>query len=460
MVLKRSQPNLLEGPIFGKIMRFAIPLMLTNLLQRLYNAADMIIVGLSGVPGAIGAIGTTGAMVTLLINLITGFALGTNVIVSRAIGAGERGQTQRAVHTGIFASIVFGMMCFGVGMLACKPLLSLMGNEGSVLELATLYSRWYFAGVPFLSITNACSAIFRAKGDTETPLLVLGICGALNVLMNLFFVLVCGMSVDGVAIATSLSQVFSAAILVYKLCHDSGWCRVQLRKIRFYWSEFKEMVAVGIPASIQASVFSISNMLIQSSIVQINNTMYPGGSAVLDGHAAASNIEHLVTAIQVSVYEASVTFISQHRGAGLYKRMGKVRWNCYLATLLATSLASGLVLIFSDFLIGLYVHEPAAIEVSHIYFRYVVVPYFTLGLMNVGSGFLRGMGKSTLSTIISFTGACAFRVIWILTVFGAYPSLECIYISYPISWVLTAAAHVLVGNRVYKKAMRQQELSA
>ena len=460
MLLKRSQPNLLEGPIFGKIMRFAIPLMLTNLLQRLYNSADMIIVGMSGVPGAIGAIGTTSAMINLLINLISGFAVGANVLVSRTIGAGERGQTQRAVHTGLCASVLFGMVCFFVGMLACKPLLILMGNEGSVLELATLYSRWYFAGVPFLAITNVCSAIFRAKGDTDTPLVVLGISGALNVLMNLFFVLVCGMSVEGVAIATSLSQVFSAAVLVYKLCHDSGWCRVQLRKLRIYLSEFKEILAVGIPSSVQTSLFSISNMLIQSSVVQINNTMYPGGSAVLDGHAAAANIEHLVHAVQISVYEAAITFISQHRGAGLYKRMGKVRWNCYLATFLATSLASGLVLIFSDFLIGLYVHEPAAIEVSHIYFRYLVVPYFTLGLMNIGSGFLRGMGKSTLSTIISFSGACVFRVIWILVVFRAYPSLECIYISYPISWVLTLMVHVLVGNRVYKKAMQQQALSA
>lgn len=460
MAAIKSQPNLLEGRLFPKIMGFVLPLMLTNLLQTLYNAADMIVVGLSGVDGALGAIGTTGAMINLIVNVFIGFSVGSNVVVARAIGAGDRGQTQRAVHTSLCTAVLFGLGGCIIGQFICRPILILLGDEGHVLELATLYSRIYFAGAPFLSVTNFCIAIFRAKGDTKTPLLVLSISGAVNVLLNLFFVLACDMSVDGVALATAVSNVLSSSILVWKLCRDSGWCRVRFRKLKMHWQEFKDIIFIGIPAAVQGALFSLSNMIIQSSIVQINNRMYPGGSAVIDGNAAATNIEGFAYTIQNAVYQAAVTFTSQHFGAGKHKRIGKIMINCYLITFFVATLCSAIIMTFQSFLVGLYVRDPAALEISAIRNRIMLALYFLVAFMDVGSGFLRGMGKSLLSTVITLLGACVFRIVWIMLVFRAYPTLECVYISYPISWGLTAVTHFVVGQVVWRKCCKKEKVPA
>lgn len=460
MATGKTQPNLLEGKLLPKIISFVLPLMLTNLLQMLYNAADMIVVGLSGVEGALGAIGTTGAMINLIVNVFIGFSVGSNVVVARSIGAGERGETQRAVHTSLCVAVLFGLLGCAIGQIVCRPILILLGDEGHILELATLYSRIYFAGAPFLSITNFCIAILRAKGDTKTPLYVLSLSGIINVLLNLFFVLACDMSVDGVSLATVIANMVSAVILVVKLCRDTGWCQVRFRKLRMHWRAFKDIIYVGIPAAIQGALFSLSNMLIQSSIVRINNQMYPGGSAVIDGNAAAGNLEGFAYTLTNAVYQAAVTFTSQHFGAGKYKRIGKVMLNCYAITMGVALLVGGVILGFQSFLVGLYVRDAAALEVAAIRNKIMITTYFLLACMEVGSGFLRGMGRSVTSTIISLLGACAFRVLWIVTIFEMYPTLECIYFSYPISWALTALAHFTAGQMVWRKLKRKEKLAA
>lgn len=460
MATIKSQANLLDGNLFLKMIQFVLPLMLTNLLQMLYNAADMIVVGLSGVSGALGAIGTTGAMINLILNIFMGFSVGANVVVARSIGAGERGETQRAVHTSLCVAVLSGLVGCTIGQLICRPTLIQLGDEGHILELATLYSRIYFAGAPFLAVTNFCIAIFRAKGDTKTPLFVLAFSGAVNVLLNLFFVLVCDMSVDGVSLATVLANVLSSVILVTKLMKDTGWCRLQLRKLKIHGKNLKDIIYVGIPAAIQGALFSISNMLIQSSIVRINNQMYPGGSAVIDGNAAAANLEGFAYTLSNAVATASVTFTSQHYGAGKIRRIAKVRWNSYLISLMVAILSVGTILIFQRPLIRLYVRDEAAIHAATIRNWIMLVPYFTLGFMETGSFILRGMGRSLSSTCITLLGACVFRVIWILTVFEANPTLECIYLSYPISWSLTAATQFVVGQIVWKKELRKKEQPA
>lgn len=457
--VKTQQPNLLEGRLFPKILKFALPLILTNLLQTLYNAADMIVVGMSDVPGALGSIGTTAAMINLILNICIGFSVGANVVVARCIGAGERGDTQRAVHTSLCVSAIFGLLACVVGQIVCRPVLILLGDEGNILELATLYSRIYFAGAPFLSITNFCIAIFRAKGDTKTPLFVLSLSGVVNVFLNLFFVLVCHMSVDGVSLATSISNLLSAAILLLKLSRDTGWCRFSLRKLRMDLRAFREILCVGIPAAIQGALFSISNMLIQSSIISINNRMYPGGSAVIDGNAAAGNLEGFAYTATNAIYQAAVTFTSQHYGAGKYKRIGAVMRNCYLITFMVAIMAGGIILGFQDFLVGLYVDDPAAVEVAGVRNSIMFTTYFLLAFMEVGSGYLRGMGKSLTSTIISLLGACVFRVLWISFVFPMFSTLQSVYISYPISWGLTALTSFIISQIVWRKHLQKEKTS-
>ncbi len=453
--VKRDGLNLLEGPLLGKVFLFALPLMATNLLQVFYNAADMIVAGLSGVDGAIGAIGTTGAFINLILNIFMGFSVGTNVVVARCIGKGDREQVQNAVHTSLVMAAIFGAVCMVIGLFISRPVLILLGDEGYILDLATLYTRIYFAGTPFMAVANYEIAILRAKGDTKTPLFVLTATGLLNVLMNLFFVLVCGMSVDGVAYATVLSNVVSVVALGIVLMREKSVIRLELKKLRIEKRAFMEIVRDGLPAGLQGTLFSLSNMLIQSAIISINNTTCPGGSAIIDGNAAGGSLEGFAYTATNSVYQAAVTFTSQHYGAGKFKRIGSVMRNCYLVTTIIALIVSTVLLTLRYPLLGLYVSDPLAIEAACTRMYVMVIPYFLLAWMEVGSGILRGLGRSFTSTIISLIGTCAFRLLWIWTVVPLDPTLTTVYLSYPISWAMTAALHFTFSLRVRRKYMRE-----
>ena len=449
---------MLEGPLLGKVFLFALPLMATNLLQMLYNAADMIIAGMSGVEGAIGSIGTTGAMINFILNIFSGFAIGTNVVVARNIGRGDKEATSQSVHTSLVMAALFGAICAGVGLFVSRPILKLLGDQGQVLELATLYTRIYFAGAPFLAVSNYLIAIFRAKGDTRTPLFILTATGLLNVGMNLMFVLGFGMSVDGVAYATVIANAANVLILGIVLMRDPGWCRLELRKLRITGTAMKEIIRDGLPAGVQGMLFSLSNMLIQSTIIGINNAnaAYPGGSAVIDGNAAATNLEGFAYVATNSVYQAAVTFTSQHHGAKKYKRIGTVMRCCYFVTALVAVASAAILLVFRHPLLSLYIQDgnPLALETAYTRFYINIAPYFTLAFMEVGSGVLRGLGKSTLSTVISLLGSCVFRILWIYFIFPLCPALGMVYLSYPISWTLTALTHFTVSMVVRRRYMR------
>ena len=461
-----------EGPLFGKILLFVLPLMATNLLQTLYNAADMIVVGLSVEPDAVGAIGVTSSFINLVVNVFMGFATGANVMAARYLGARDDEQTSRTVHTAILMSVMFGILATVIGLIISRPVLTLMGTtEGKLLDLATLYCQIYFAGAPAIALTNYLIAIFRAKGDTKTPLIILSVAGLINVLFNLFFVLVLQLSVEGVALATTLSNVISAALLLLKLSRDKGACRFSLKRLCLDRRAFRNIIYIGLPAGVQGSLFSISNMLIQSSILQVNNALAPAGGAyqpVVKGNAAAANLEGFIYTAQNSVYQASITFTSQNVGAAKYERVRRVMLCCYLISM-SVALFFGLgMMLLHEPLLALYDVTPGepgslaalAYDAARTRMVYLFIPYFLLAWMESGCGVVRGLGKSLSSTFISLVGACLLRVLWICTVFRANPTLQAVYLSYPISWGLTALAQLVCATLALRHLIRTRKTEA
>lgn len=464
---KLNRYEMTEGPIFGKIILFILPLIATNLLQVFYNAADMMVVSLAEEKNAVGAIGITSAFINLIVNVFMGFATGTNVVISRNIGAKNDKNVSRGVHTSISVSLIFGIVSAALGQFISRPVLSLMGAKGNLLDLAVLYTRIYFIGVPFTAITNYIIAIFRAKGDTRTPLYILSITGLCNVLMNLFFVMVCGLSVEGVAIATVVASMISCIALCIKLSNDDTACKFSVKKLCIDFKLLKELLHIGIPAGIQGSLFSISNMLIQSSLLQINNALCSVDSAfqpVIKGNAAASNLEGFAYTTQNTVYQASITFTSQNIGAKKHERVYKVMRNCYLIGFLLSLIMSAGIILFNRPLLGLYgvshaatgTLEKIAYQTAFKRFTYMMIPYFTITFMEVGCGVVRGLGKSLSSTVISLLGACLFRVVWILTIFRLYSTLDILYLSYPISWTLTGLIFLVFNLSTIKKMIKKR----
>ena len=448
MVAEKKTVNFTEGKLFFKIVWFVLPIVATNLLQTLYNAADMMVVSLSSESNAVGAIGTTGAFISLILNIFIGFSIGANVVVARGIGAGDKEKTQNAVHTSLIMALIFGTIGALLGFLVARPVLQLMGNTGSLLELAVTYTYVYFAGVPFLALTNYLIAIFRAKGDSKTPLIVLSAAGALNVLLNLFFVLVMGMSVEGVSLATSIANVVSFVVLLIKLRKDDDFTQFSFRKLKLQVKAMKEIVKVGVPAAIQGALFALSNMLIQSSIVTVNNRLSPAGSEyqpIVNGSAAAANLMGFVFTSMNAVYQGTITFTSQNMGANKPERVRPIMYNCFLITSIIGLTLGSLVFLFRAPLLSLYgvvdgtegSMEALAMYAATTRLLYECVPYFLAGVMEVCTGVLRGLGRSMLSTVISLVGVCLFRVIWLGLVFPMFYTIESISLSYPISWLIT-----------------------
>ena len=454
---RASEINMLEGPLLGKIVAFVLPLMITNLLQVCYSAADMIVVGLSGVNGAIGSIGTTTALINLVLNVFSGFAVGTGVVVARNIGRGDREATEKSVHTSLLVGLVASLICMAIGLVISRPVLERMGDEGHILELATLYTRIYFIGTPFLALTNFMIAILRAKGDTRTPLYILTCTGLLNVALNLLFVLGFDMSVDGVATATVISNAVSMVLLAIRLRNEQSWCHLSFRKLHFDRAALREIIHDGLPAGVQGALFSLSNMLIQSSIIGLNNAACPGGSDIIDGNAAGSSIEMFLYTATNAVCQAVVTFTSQHYGARKFRRIGRVMANCYLVTGIIAVVGGGLIIALRGPIIGLYVSSEMAVQAAELRVFILLAPYITLTFMEVGSGTLRGFGRSISSTVITLVGTCLLRIVWLWTVFQAFPRLDIIYLSYPVSWAVTAVIHFTYCMLVRKKCIRRQE---
>ncbi len=450
----RYEIDMTRGPLFGKLISFSVPLMLTGILQLLYNAADMIVVGKYGSDTSLAAVGSTGSLINLIVNVLMGMSVGAGVVVANAIGAGNREKASRATHTAIFISVIFGIGVGIFGVFMARPLLEIMKSPEDVIDLSALYVRIYFAGLPVTMLYNFGSSILRATGDTKRPLYFLILSGMVNVVLNLVFVIVFKMDVAGVAIATVISTAISATLVTICLMRSDGPCRLYIKKLRIYGKELLDMLKIGLPAGLQGSVFSISNVMIQSSINSF-------GSITMAGSAAASSLEGFVYTSMNAVYQAALTFTGQNVGAKQYKRINTI---CAQSLIIVTvvGVVSGIgVYLLGEPLVGIYDSNPTVISEGLKRLGIISVTYFICGAMDMMVGMMRGMGKSLMPMIVTVVGVCGVRIVWIYTVFAYYHSLFWLYVSYPVSWIVTLLIHCIcyfaVRNRLPKENMPRDD---
>lgn len=433
-----------NGPLFGKILLFSLPLMLSGILQLLFNAADVVVVGRFAGNEALAAVGSTGSLTNLLINLFIGLSVGTNVLVARYYGGKQEEEASRTVHTSILVSVVGGALLAVLGIALARPLLQMMDTPENVISHSVLYMRIYFMGMPVMLVFNFGSAILRAIGDTRRPLFYLIIAGVINVILNLWFVIGFHMGVAGVALATVLSQCVSTALIIRSLLQSEGCFRLEPGKLRMDWEKLGKIVAIGLPAGLQGALFSISNVLIQSSVNSF-------GSVAMAGNTAGSNIEGFVYVAMNSVHQAAVSFTGQNLGGRKYDRIRNILLECLLlVTVIGLALGSGIVH-FGSRLLGFYSSDAEVIAYGLQRMKIICTWHFLCGVMDVVVGCIRGLGYAVMPMIVSLLGACAFRVFWIYTFFQWDRTLPMLYISYPISWGLTAAVHLICFVAVYRK---------
>lgn len=445
--------NMCEGSLLKKTIVFTVPIMLTGILQLLFNAADLIVVGRFCGSNSVAAVGATSSLVNLIVNLFIGLSTGSGVAVARAIGANDDECVKQTVHTAIPTAIVSGLLVSVIGFFVSKPILNLMGVPSDILPLSSLYLKIYFCAMLFNMVYNFGAAILRAAGDSRSPLIFLTIAGVVNVILNVFFVTVFDWNVAGVAAATAISQVISAVLVIWALMKRTDACKLMLRNIKFRKSPLFKILSIGIPSGIQSTVFSFSNVIIQSSINSF-------GNIAMSGSAAAGNIEGFLYIILNAFYQTSLNFSGQNSGAGKYDRVKKTFLICSMYVIvIGLALGIGMYLM-GDMLLSIYLpNEPKAIEYGMIRFTYILLPYFLCGLMEVATGAIRGMGSSFTTMIISIIGVCGFRIVWIYTIFQfeAFHSFHGLFVSYPISWIFSIIAQFIAFNFVLKKRRRFQE---
>lgn len=441
---KSYEMDMCHGPLLRKLLVFSLPVMLSGVLQLLFNAADIIVVGQYVGSTALAAVGSTGSLINLLINLLIGLSVGANVMVARYYGAHEEKLVSQTVHTAILLSLVSGIVMIFIGIALAEPLLRLMGTPDNVLDQAALYVRIYFAGMPVIMLYNFGSAILRAVGDTKRPMYFLLLAGILNVFMNLFFVIVFHMGVAGVALATVLSQCVSAGLVLLCLIRSNGSIKLHLKEMKIHKEPLLKMIRVGLPAGIQGSIFSISNVLIQSSVNSF-------GDIAMAGNAAASNIEGFIYTCMNAIYQAAISFTSQNYGAGQYRRIRKIMRSGVLIVTCVGLLLGGIAFLCAPVLLSIYNTDPQVIQYGMLRMEIICLTYFTCGIMDVMVGCLRGLGYSIMPMIVSLAGACGIRVLWIFTVFQWDRTLTMLYISYPVSWIITAAVHIICFLIIIRK---------
>ena len=441
---KSYEIDMCNGPLLGKILLFSIPLMLSGILQLLFNAADIIVVGRFSGSTALAAVGSTSSLINLLINIFVGLSVGVNVLVARYYGGQKERDVQETIHTAVLTAILSGLFLVAVGELAAGPMLRIMGTPEDVLDQSVLYMRIYFLGMPVLMLYNFGAAILRAVGDTRRPLYFLFAAGAVNVVLNLFFVIGLGMGVDGVAWATVISEHISAFLVFKSLMAEEGMMKLHLKKLTIHMDKLKRIVKIGLPAGMQGAIFSVSNVLIQSSVNSF-------GSVAMAGNTASANIEGFVYTAMNAVYQTSLSFTSQNLGGGKYSRINKVK-NICLAVVTAVGLVLGLAAVGAGtHLLGIYSSDSEVLKYGMLRLEIICGTYFICGLMDCMVGSLRGLGYSVIPMIVSLTGACGFRILWIFTVFAVYRSLAVLYLSYPVSWLITAAAHMVTFKLIRRK---------
>ncbi len=459
--------DMINGPLLGKIIRFSFSLMLTNMLQLVYNAADLIIIGqFSGNDTSVAAVGATGSLTSLIVNLFIGLSVGVSVLVARGYGTGNRKATQDIVHTSMSIAAISGLIVLVIGTVFSKIFLEWMGTSPAIIEQSTLYLVIYFIGAPFNMIYNFGASILRATGDTKRPLYFLTLAGFINVVLNFVFVYFFHMDVAGVALATIISQLVSAVLIVICLMKQDGMCRLDLKKLRIQRDVLIQIIRIGLPASIQSTVFSISNILIQSSINSFDIPFVMEQRApYTSGSSASSNIELFVNMSMNALYQAALNFTGQNYAAGKYKRTRTVLKQCLLCVFIVGVVLGAVCIVFGKSLLAVY--TPSDTEaIAYGYRRLVLIcsTYWLCGLMDVTVGQLRGLGKSMVPMIVSIVGICGFRIFWINTIFAVYHTWEILFISYPVSWILTGGAHLLcyffIQRKLPKEDMNASELQS
>ena len=449
--MKRSA-NMLSGPLWSSLITYTIPIMLTSILQLLFNAADLVIVGRFSGSINVAAVSSTGAITNLIVNLFIGLSIGAGVTVAHALGGNHVKEVHRTVHTALPTAIIGGVFLSVVGILFSETFLTMMKTPENVLPLSAKYMRIYFCGMTFTMVYNFCASILRAAGDTKSPLFFLMISGVINVVLNVFFVVVFHMTVDGVALATIISQAISAVLVVIALMRRTDACKLSLKQMRFYKQPFLKIIRIGLPAGIQSSMFSISNVIVQSSINSFNS------EALMSGNGAAANIEGFVFVLMNSFHQTAVNFIGQNMGAHQYQRIKKIFGLCLIYVVIAGFTAGFSVWSFGEQLLGIYITDsPEAIQYGLIRFNYIALPYFICGLMDVSTGSLRGLGASFTPMLLSILGVCGLRIMWIYTVFQIprFHTPEWLYISYLISWIGTFIFQTTAFIIIYKKRVRE-----
>jgi len=440
------QLDMCNGPLAGKMIAFALPLMASGLLQLMFNAADIVVVGRYAGSPSLAAVGSTTSLINLIIALFMGLSIGSNVTVAQDLGAGRLFQVERGVHTAILLSFCSGVLLTVLCVPAARFLLAAMSTPHDVIDLATVYLRIYFLGMPGSMAYNFGSAILRANGDTRRPLYFLLFSGVVNLVLNLFFVIVMRLGVAGVAIATVASQYISAGLVLRCLCRENGSIHLNLHQLAFDRKIALRIIKVGLPAGFQSIVFSLSNVVVQSTVNSF-------GSTVMSGCAAAQNIEGFAYTAMNTFHQTGITFTGQNYGAGKCKRVDRVALYC-IGFVCLTGLCTSLILYFGgESLLGFYApDDPEAVQMGLVRLRIVAFTHFTCGMMDVLVGILRGLGNSFLPMIVSMVGACGVRLLWVWFVFPLNPTLETLFLSYPISWIVTAIAHAITLFFVRKKA--------
>ncbi len=451
--VKSKERNMLEGPLLRNIISYTIPIILTGLLQLLFNAADLIVVGRFCGSISVAAVGASGSITNLIVNLFIGLSVGTSVTVAHAIGANDEKAVHRTVHTALPTAIVCGLVITVIGVMFSESFLRMMNTPESVLPLSSLYMQIYFAGSIFMMVYNFCASILRAAGDTKSPLIFLCIAGVINVILNLIFVTQLNMNVAGVALATTISQGVSAVLVVLALIRRKDACKVTLSKMRFYKPQFLKIIRIGLPAGIQSSLFSISNVIIQSSINSF-------GDVLMSGNAAAGNIEGFIFVTLNAFHQTVLNFIGQNMGAKQYKRVKKILFICLGSVLIVGLCMTSVVYFMGPKLLSIYITDSAeAIKWGMIRLGCLCIPYCLCGMMDVSTGALRGMGASVAPMIISVLGVCGIRIGWIYTIFQIpqFHTPQCLYYSYAFSWTVTFLIQMAAFFVVFRRETKNVE---
>ena len=446
--------NMTDGPIFSSIVRYTLPIMLSSILQLLFNAADLIVVGRFCNDLCVGAVGATGSVVTLITNLFIGCGAGVAVCTANSIGSGNKELTERIVHTAIPLALILGAGMSIIGLVFSGPMLKMMSTPADILPLSSLYLKIYFLGAIPNFLFEFGAAILRASGDTKSPMKFLIISGATNLVLNIIFVTLLGMNVDGVATATVVAQALSATLMIITLLNRRDECRLVLRKIKIRWSILKRVAKIGLPAGLNGSIFSISNIIVQASINSFDDP------AIVSGNAAAASIEGFVYIAMNAFYQTSLNFTGQNMGAGNFKRVSRVLRRNLLCVTVVGVLGGLAINLFAPQLLSLYVPDnTVAIKTGITRMSYIGMFYFMCGVMEVFTGAVRGMGASLTTLFISVSAVCGIRIMWIFTVFQMeqFHTLDSLYISYILSWIGCILALFVAYNIINKHKKRVYE---